>query len=177
MTPSRTNVRCWDVAQSTPFAEIGSWCLQNRGVDRLIVAIRPTLDRQNRREFDPRIDSSVSRIFGKNLLRTVSARAWPGTQLVGHFGKVHVVRFDASVQQSMVETQKYLNGWKQSNDPPLPEDICLYRDGDTYPVLVSVTHDGDAWLFDVNPSVRFVSIATIPLPEDLIPSPPDFITS
>jgi hypothetical protein len=175
MSRSRTELQCWDVDRLTPFAEISSWCLQKRAVDRLIVAIRPTLDRENRREFDPRIDDSVSRIFGKNVLRTLSARAWPGTQLIDHIGKVHIISFNTSVQQKMMGTQKYLRGWKQSNDPPLPEDICLYRNGDRFPVLVSVTHDDDAWLFDNNPSATFVSLAAIALPEDLIPPPPDFI--
>ena len=75
----------------------------------------------------------------------------------------------------MIATQKYLSGWKQSNDPPLPEDVCLYREGEDWPVLVSVTHDGDAWLFDDKPDAKFVRAPEIPLPNDLVPPPPTFI--
>src|SRR6266536_4550937 len=119
-----TNRTCWDIDRLTPFAEISSWCLRKRRVDRLLVAIRPTLDLENRREFDPHIDDAVRTIFGDNIIRAVSARAWPGTQLLGHAGKVYVVAFEAAVQQRMIATQIYLSGWRQSNEPPLPEDIC-----------------------------------------------------
>lgn len=64
----------------------------------------------------------------------------------------------------MTETKSYLSDWKQSNDPPLPEDVCLYREGEAWPVLVSVTHDGDAWLYDDEPGAAFVSVPEIELP-------------
>jgi putative SOS response-associated peptidase YedK len=43
------------------------------------------------------------------------------------------------------------------------------------PVLASVTHDGDAWLFDDAPDAEFVHPPEIALPYELIPPPPDFI--
>ena len=129
----------------------------------------------DRREFDPRIEESINEIFGDSVIRAANATAWPGTEVIGHVGRVYVVAFGTTVQRRMIKIQKYLSGWKQSNDPPLPEDICLYRQGDASPLLVSVTHDGDAWLFDDAPGVNFVSVPEIELPPDLIPPPPDFV--
>jgi hypothetical protein len=95
--------------------------------------------------------------------------------LIGHAGKVYVVDFDRSVLQKMVATEGRLGAWTQWNQPPLPKDICVYRAGDRTPVLVSVTHDGDAWIFhngDVSSDVA--TPASIVLPADLIPPAPDF---
>jgi hypothetical protein len=141
----------------------------------LLVAVRPYIDRADQTTFDPRVADSVATIFGKCILRAASAKAWPGTELIEHVAKVYVIAFNVDIQEQMIRTQKYLSGWKQSSDPPLPEDICLYRDGDPWPMLVTVTHDGDAWLFDDEPNAAFVRIPTIALPADLIPPPPDFI--
>ena len=167
--------QCWDIDREASFAEISSWCVKRRQVNRLIVSVRSALDINDRREFDPRIEHSVARIFGKNIIRTTFATAWPGTMLIGHVGKVYVIAFDMRVQRRMSDVKKHLSGWKQSNNPPLPEDICLYREGDAWPVLVSVTNDGDAWLLDDKPDADFIRVSEMPLPADLVPPRPDFI--
>jgi hypothetical protein len=90
----------------------------------LLVAVRPYIDRADQTTFDPGVADSVATIFGKRILRVASARAWPGTELIEHVANVYVIAFDVDVQEQMIRTQMYLGGWKQSNDPPLPEDIC-----------------------------------------------------
>jgi hypothetical protein len=169
------NTRCWDVSRETTLDEISRWCLHERKVDRLIVATRPYIDRDDRLEYDTRIEESVLRIFGRSIIRSTYATAWPGTELIEHAGKVHVMKFDSDVAQQISNEMNYLSGWVQRSDPPLPEDLCLYREGDAWPVLVSVTHDGDAWLFDDDPDAAFLRTPTIPLPVDLIPPAPSFI--
>jgi hypothetical protein len=123
----------------------------------------------------PAVESIVHDVFGERLLRATLATAWPGTQLIGHAGKVYVVGFDRSVLRKMVSTEGRLGAWTQWNQQPMPEDICLYRAGDRAPVLVSVTHDGDAWIFhDGDVSGEIATPASIRLPADLIPPAPDF---
>jgi hypothetical protein len=165
----------WDVDPQESFANISSWCLDQRGANRLIVAVRPYLAVDDRVFIDPLIHSSASRIFGDAIIRRTSARAWPGTVLTEHAGEVYVIAFDAAVQRRMIDASNILRGWTQASQPPLPEDICLYREGDKWPVLVSVTHAGDAWLLHQEPHAPFVHKPKIMLPTDLIPPPPDFI--
>ena len=169
------NSRCWDVSREVSFDEISSWCLRAREVDRLIVAVRPYIDRRDRVEFDARIEESVFRVFGSSVIRSTYATAWPGTELIEHAGRVYIIKFDSDLARQISKEMNRLSGWVQRNDPPLPEDLCLYREGEAWPVLVSVTHDGDAWLYDDDPDATFVRTPTIPLPSDLIPPAPSFI--
>lgn len=175
MIMSTNFARCWDIDRGTSVADVSSWCIERRGVNRLMVAIRPYIDRKNRVGFDPLVQESTVEIFGDRILRKVFARGWPGTRLIDHRGEVYVVAFDVTVQRRMVQASNEFSGWTQWSTPPLPEDICLYRDGEDSPVLVSVTHDGDSWLFDNQPDATFVRRATIELPSELIPSAPEFI--
>jgi hypothetical protein len=46
----------------------------------------------------------------------------------------------------MVAVQNDLSNWTQYHRQPLPEDICLWRDGESLPSLVSVTHEREAWI-------------------------------
>jgi hypothetical protein len=169
------NTRCWDVSGEASLHEISAWCLRARRVDRLMVAVRPYIDREDRVEYDTRVEESVFRIFGSGVIRSAYATAWPGTELTEHLGKVYVVKFDADVEQRISKEMNHLSGWTQRSNPPLPEDLCLYREGESWPVLVSVTNDGDAWLYDEDPDAPFLRTPTIPLPSDLIPPPPSFI--
>lgn len=76
----------------------------------------------------------------------------------------------------MIETENRLSAWTQWHQPPLPEDLCLYRAGDPVPVLVSVTHDGDAWIFHDGVVSDDVAVpAQLVLPPELMPPAPDFL--
>ncbi len=167
--------RYLEIERSVSFADISSWCLIKRETNRLIVAVRPYIDLDDRVSFDPRIVDSVESLFGGNIIRETSAIAWPGTRLIEHVGKVYEVAFDTVIQRRMIETHEYLSGWKQSNEPPLPEDICLYSEGDEWPTLVSVTHDGNAWLLKEKSKPHFTLLPTTFFPLDLVPPPPNFI--
>ena len=116
-------------------------------------------------------------MFARKILKAVWAKAWAGTELfLNRTAKVWIIAFDEDVLERMVFTQNSLRHWRHLSEPPLPEDICLYRAGDPLPTLISVTHDGEAWLFDrTADGASFAQHAELPLPPDLIPPPPDFL--
>lgn len=176
-TPS---IKCWDIDGSVSLSPITEWCLARRGVDRLLLTARAEV--ANPRMLDePRVDTTVLKLFGDTLLETFWASAWPGTQVFeGGASKIYILRFDESVRRRIVAAQKRLPAWTQWSDPPLPADMCLYKTGDPLPTLVSVTHEGEgwfgAWLFDRDADAApFASPAKHPLPLELLPPPPEFV--
>jgi hypothetical protein len=175
MNQSIENV-CWDVNPAATVDEITRWCLDNRGVDRLFVVARPDNDAPGTL-LEPRVEAAVAKMFGTKVIRALWARAWAGTELFRRrAAKVWIIAFDEDVRTRMVAVQNSLSGWRHANNPPLPEDICLYRVGDALPTFVSVTHDSEAWLFDsAARNATFAERAELPLPADLIPARPDFV--
>lgn len=95
---------------------------------------------------EPRLEQTVTSLFGDRLLARKLARKWPGTELIGHDGMVFVIAFDSSLIDPMCELGEFLGDWLHSRASPLPEDPCLYKQGDDCPVLVSVTHEKEAWI-------------------------------
>lgn len=178
MTTSGTDTtlpRCWDVSRTASVETLLTWCLDVRKVDRLLLATRLDKESPTATLLEPDVESSVHDLFSDRLLEVSLATAWPGTQLIGHAGKVYLVEFDRTVLRRMVAAENRLGAWTQWNKPPLPEDVCVYRAGDAAPVLVSVTHDNDAWIFhNEDVSVDVASPASIILPANLIPPPPGF---
>ena len=59
---------------------------------------------------------------------------------------VYEVAFDPSIIETMARLGPRLEDWQMSSSPPLPEDPCLFSRSADWPVLVSVTHEGDAWI-------------------------------
>jgi hypothetical protein len=162
----------WDVSPRASLSDVLAWC-RERGADRLLVATR--LERASKKPvlLVPAVVESVRRIFGGAVLRETLARRWPGTELIGHSGMVYLIDFTPDVEKRMVAEENDWSAWIDWHDPPLPEDICLFRQGDTRPLLVSVTHDGEAWIFDAGPLPRSLAVKSeIPLPDDLLPPPP-----
>lgn len=177
MTHAANPPSCWDVTQSASLDAILTWCLRERHADRLLMATRLDTDASGHPLLVPEVEVVAKKLFGRAIRRTLLATAWPGTQLIEHPGRVFVIDFDNHVRRTMVETENRLGGWNQWHAPPLPEDICAYREGDPYPCLVSVTHDDDAWIVhDGKVDNRLAIPSRAPLPMSLIPSPPDFVT-
>jgi hypothetical protein len=168
---------CWDVQPETSIGEITEWCLVHRDVNRVFVVARP--DQANPGKLtEPRVEKAVEKIFGKKVLRALWAAAWAGTKLFRkRSAKIWIIEFDGEVRDRMMAAESSLAGWVHAKERPLPEDVCLYRSGDPLPTFVSVTHEPEAWLFDASADgARFVERAERPLPADLIPAPPDFVT-
>jgi hypothetical protein len=165
--------KSWDVAPAATLGAVLTWCQERRRVDRLLVATR--LDRESKKPMllYPGVAESVRRIFGKQVLHETMARRWAGTELIGHSGKVYLIAFNEDVKQRMIEAENRWGAWTGNHTPPLPEDLCLFRDGDAVPLFVSVTHDEEAWIFDDEPVPRNLATPSkIRLPEDLLPPPP-----
>ncbi len=173
-----TTNHCWDIDREATISEIGEWCLTHRRVDRVHVVARPDQDLP-RKLAEPRVEHAVNQIFAGKILESVWAKAWAGTELFrNRAAKVWVIAFDRDVLERMIAAQNSLRQWRHVAEPPLPEDVCLYRIGDSLPTFVSVTHDSEAWLFDPTAGgAHFARPAELPLPSDLIPPPPNFLRS
>lgn len=139
-------MKAWDLSVDTPLELVFSWCLRERAVDRLLFSMRLYRNPKGRELPETGVEEVVASIFGDKILERIKARRWPGTELIGHDGVVFRVSFDESLVKPMAELGERLSNWRHSNRPRLPEDPCLYRNGDEWPVLVSVTHERDAWI-------------------------------
>jgi hypothetical protein len=136
----------WEISTDTPLRAILDWCLSEHQVDRLLLSARLEKGRRKSVFTKPSLEQAVTSLFGDRLLTRKVARKWPGTELIGHDGMIFVIAFDSSLVDPMCELGETLGAWLHSRDSPLPEDPCLYKQGDDCPVLVSVTHERDAWI-------------------------------
>lgn len=59
---------------------------------------------------------------------------------------MYEIAFDLSLMEPMARLGPRLSDWQMNSKPPLPEDLCLFNHRADWPVLVSVTHEGDAWI-------------------------------
>lgn len=149
-------IRSWELdARTADLDEITSWCLREEGVDRMLVALRLERHGNKWRYLSPAAGERVRLLFGRHVITGFQASEWPGTQLSGHPGFVYVIRFDEEVRDILLNTEPSLSGWLHNSPTPLPEDICLFKDSDAHPTLLSVTHESRAWLIsDRDPPVR-----------------------
>lgn len=61
-------------------------------------------------------------------------------------GLVVELDFDRRLGATMERAGRRLSDWTAAHDPPLPEDLCFYRDGDDVPAFFSLTHEREYWL-------------------------------
>ena len=138
---------CWEAnARVVSLSEIMSWSLEHHAVDRMLVALRLQQVGNKWRYEEPKAAEFFHLQFGSYVLTGFQASAWPGTELIGHPGFVYVLDFDEQVMKIVLRTQSSLAGWQHSENPSLPEDICLFRESASHPTLISRTHDLNAWL-------------------------------
>jgi hypothetical protein len=112
----------------------------------MLVALRLDQVGNKWRYSDQAAGENVKSLFGKYILTGFQASEWPGTELIGHPGFVYVLTFNEDVRKIILGTQPLLEKWQHGKNPSLPEDICLFKESDSNPILVSVTHELDAWL-------------------------------
>jgi hypothetical protein len=168
-------MRCWSLTDGS-IQEIGEWSLANRHVDRLLVSTRLDQDAKPSRLLAPNVSESIDRIFGDLVLSQFETQAWPGTELAGHLGRVFIIEFNERVLKRMMEAENLLANWTQWNEPALPEDVCLFREGDEWPVLVSVTHENSAWVLSDSPvGLRGIEETSFSSNDLLIPRDPLFV--
>jgi len=139
-------VKGWDLPIDSALDLVLRWCRKERAVDRLLLSAR--LGRGPKAKEAPiqEVEDLVASLFGDRVLERKRARRWPGSELMETDGIVFLVRFDETLIEPMSNAGGRLSDWSHRDSPRLPEDPCLYREGDPWPVLVSVTHERDAWI-------------------------------
>lgn len=160
---------CWEAdARVAALDEITVWALE-RHVDRMVVALRLNQIGNKWRYAEPKAGEFFQAQFGSFILTGFQAAEWPGTELIDHPGFVYVVKFDEEVREVVLRTQPSLAKWRHNENPPLPEDICLFREADSHPILITRTHDLDAWLIsDKEPELQGFRKSNLQ-PEKLFP--------
>jgi len=151
------HVQFWEFdAGEITLARLLDWCNEEHGVDRLLLSARLEKQRRGWVPLTEGVDDTVKRLFGKKVLEQFQATGWPGTKLIGHPGRVYIVQYDREIREILLKTETNLAGWLHDHRPPLPEDLCLFKEGAKLPALYSVTHESQAWL---------VTAASIPFKE------------
>ncbi|HSG40192.1 MAG TPA: hypothetical protein VLE27_11185 [Thermoanaerobaculia bacterium] len=116
-------------------------------MDRLLLAAQFDTGYKRKRVLaEPEVEGVVTSLFADRVLERRLVRRWPGTEMSESLALVFVIDFDPGLIQPMAKLGPLLENWRHSNTPPLPEDLCLFRQGDEWPVLISVTHERDAWI-------------------------------
>ncbi len=155
---------CWEAdARVASLAEIMNWCLQHHAVDYMLVTMRLDQVGNKWRYHDPKAGEFFQSHFGTYILTGFQVAEWPGTELIGHPGFVFVLTFDEEVKELILRTQPSLDKWQHNENPPLPEDICLFSESASHPVLVTCTHELNAWLIsDKDPKLQGFKKSDIP---------------
>ncbi len=126
----------------------------------MLFVLTVTKRRGRLRSHKPGLQRWVERVFKPYIQESFLASAWPGTMVCDGYALVYVVEFNEAVKGLVMNGAPNLKDWDERNTPPLPEDICLLKTGDPFPTLMSVIHEGDAWLLtNENPRLRGVSFS------------------
>ena len=147
---------CWEGdARVVSLSETMRWCLDHHGVDRMLVALRLEQVGNKWRYEEPKAAEFFTSQFGPHILTGLQAAEWPGTILFDHPGFVYVLAFNEEVMELALRIQPSLAKWDDGENPPVAEDICLFKESASHPVLVSRTHDLVAWLIsDTEPNLQ-----------------------
>jgi hypothetical protein len=124
------------------------WAVRRHKADRVLMVIRAEKHGKGWRPLDPLAFEWITKQLTPFSVKSFLAKGWPGTLLSDSLAFVHVFKFDKRVRDILLQTEARLQNWLHNRDVPLPEDICLFRADATLPVLMSVTHEGSAWLID-----------------------------
>jgi hypothetical protein len=127
-------------------SEILPWCLENCGVDTLLVTSRQSFGKSGKGMYDRKVDSTTRKLVGEKLITSFEARGWPGTKLINHKGRVYIAEFDTQLSARMTEVQDSLFKWRNVDPLALPEDICVFQRGARLSTFISVTHERQAWV-------------------------------
>jgi hypothetical protein len=154
-TSREPNPECWKLRWDAALRPALVWALRDHWVDRLLGVIQ--LD-WRRSKLVPRhgaVVPSVERIFRGRVLSSWLTSEWPGTVLADDVALVFEAQFDSKLARAAAVEGPRLRDWNNNRENPLPEDLCLFRSGGCWPTLVSITHEGDAWVLSSSePSIR-----------------------
>lgn len=171
----RRPLKSWRISETVSLREMLEWAVEKRGADRALVVGRLDFDLEPPTLFEPAVEDSAHAIFRNKLLRSVYCSAWPGSRLAGgYYAKIYIGQVDRSVIDRMVSAEERWTEWVNSRG--LPEDFCFWKHGSSAPLIVTVTHERDAWLFDAGPvpdwAVEDADTTTL---QEFIPPPPSFV--
>ena len=139
-------VPVWENIGDVALEDLLDWCLTKHKVDTLLVSERGASNRREGHSFYPAVRKSTRMIFGTSIIKEINATGWPGTMLVRDTGRVYVIEFNRAIMEAIVKIEPNLFEWREVHPKHLPEDICVFRRVSNLPVLVSVTHERDAWI-------------------------------
>ncbi|MGD9163026.1 MAG: hypothetical protein PVG39_31765 [Desulfobacteraceae bacterium] len=128
------------------FKDILFWCRETQKVDKLLVSVRPLINNKDEFEFEQSVIKNVYRLFGSNILDRIEAVGWPGNLLTRGFAYIFIIEYNTDVENIILDKETLLFHWLHDHRQKLPEDLCLFKNGNTYPSLISITHENDAWL-------------------------------
>jgi hypothetical protein len=169
---------CWEIDVSSVLLQrLLEWCLHYERIDHMLFGIRMCIDTKHGRK---RVPCKASQIrvafehFGKAVDAVYSVRGWPGTEFYSPSPLLKLT-LSTEILNTIVRLGPYLNCWTSRSEPPLPEDICLYREGARFPAVVTVAHEDRSWLI-TNKNVDLPGTRRVktPRPSDLIFEGPFF---
>ena len=149
-------IKFWINKGAVSLREVLPWCLSEHKVDTALVVSRDATKEGNKK-----VEESTRRIFGQKILKSFWATGWPGTELFqtnrkwASTGRVYVIRFDLETLEQILATENDLFQWNHVRAVPLPEDLCVFRNGSKYPAFYSVTHERDAYSLSDTPPPGF----------------------
>lgn len=170
-------LKCWDIPHTARLLDLLTWCTNERSVNRLLVVHRSFHGAKRRELSRPQVLKRSQELFRGRVLRKSWCNQWPGTVSPEGQALVLVVKFSPTLIKPMAHAGPTLEDWLEAPPNSRPEDLCLYREGDPLPALVSVTHERDAWLLSrQEPSIEGILPSDLKASELLIPiGKPDFL--
>lgn len=145
---TRGKLKVWESHGEVFLREILPWCFKHHHVDMLLVVSRgPSCEGRTFTSNLP-AERAAAMLLGEKTITRFRACGWPGTALVRGKDLVYVAHFDEELMRRMIHLQNALSEWRFE----LPEDICLWRDGDSHPTFFSTTHERVAWVLSTKRS-------------------------
>jgi hypothetical protein len=128
-------LKTWALEKDVLIGEVTRHALE-AGCDRMLLVCRQVL--KKRWDYcSPQAAEVAGKLLAPYSLKTLTTTAWPGTVLKkeadGHQAKVFIYRFGPSLAQVLSGIGPMLLDWKHGGRHDLPEDLCLWRDGEALP--------------------------------------------
>lgn len=117
-----------------------TWGL-DRGADTMLFVVRTP--------FESNAVGPARELFDGRVRGEFLAFGWPGTLSLKKDNLVIEIAFDESAARLVVEREPRLAEWREHN--LLPEDPCVFRRGDEWPLFYSITPEGIAWIVSDGP--------------------------